>query len=177
MTFISNEASNKLYYEEIMYISNNYYIFKKRPKTKAHSLIKVFIFYIIILLLSTIILLFIPQISSLAIITFIFIFLYIYLLIEAKYKLREYLKHSNSKIIIDEEGIESSCKKVMSNKLYWESIEYIIINKYSISILPKNFASVAIFIEINSKDELIASLKKYKKEDLLIDNSLKYTNL
>ena len=33
MTFISNEASNKLYYEEIMYISNNYYIFKKKPKT------------------------------------------------------------------------------------------------------------------------------------------------
>ena len=81
MTFISNEANNKLYYEEIMYISNNYYIFKKRPKTKVHSLIKVFIFYIIILLLSTIVFLFVPQISSLAIITFIFSLLYIYLLI------------------------------------------------------------------------------------------------
>lgn len=62
----------------------------------------------------------------------------------------------------------------MSNKLYWDAIEYIIINKYSISILPENFASVAIFIEINSKDKLIKALKKYKKEELLIDNSSKY---
>ena len=46
MTFISNEVNNKKYYEEIMYVSNNYYIFKKNPKTKVHSLIKVFILYI-----------------------------------------------------------------------------------------------------------------------------------
>ena len=62
----------------------------------------------------------------------------------------------------------------MSNKLYWDAIEYIIINKYSISILPKNFACIALFVEINSKDELITALKKYKKEELLIDNSNKY---
>ena len=74
-------------------------------------------------------------------------------------------KHGNSKITIDEEGIESTSEKVMSNKLYWDAIEYIIINKYSISILPKNFASVALFIEINSKDELIKAFKKYKKKN------------
>lgn len=174
MTFISNEVNNKKYYEEIMYVSNNYYIFKKNPKTKVHSLIKVFILYIIILLIFTIMLLFVPTISGLAIITIIFCLLYIYLLVEAKYKLREYLKHGNSKITFDEEGVECTSEKEMSNKLYWDAIEYIIINKYSISILPKNFASVALFIEISSKDELIKALKKYKKEELLIDNSNKY---
>ncbi len=34
MTFISNEVNNKKYYEEIMYVSNNYYIFKKILKLK-----------------------------------------------------------------------------------------------------------------------------------------------
>lgn len=171
MTFISNEKNNKKYYEEIMYISNNYYIFKKNPKTKVHSLINVFTLYIIILLVFTTVFLLLSTISGLAIITTTFCLLYLYLLIEAKYKLREYLKHGNSTITVDEEGINCTCEKEMSNKLYWEAIEYIIINKYSISILPKNFVSVALFIEISSKNDLIKALKKYKKMDLLIDNS------
>ena len=62
----------------------------------------------------------------------------------------------------------------MSIKLPWEAIEYIIINKYSISVLPKNFSSVFIFAEINTKDEIYKSLKKYKKLDLLIDNLNQY---
>ena len=47
-------------------------------------------------------------------------------------------------------------------------------HKYSISVLPKNFSSVFIFAEINTKDEIYKSLKKYKKLDLLIDNSDRY---
>ena len=35
-------------------------------------------------------------------------------------------------------------------------------------------SSVFIFAEINTKDEIYKSLKKYKKLDLLIDNSNQY---
>ena len=174
MTFNSNEKGNKKYYEEIMYISSNYYIFKKRPKTKAHSLVKVFIFYIILFSLIFLSCLFIPNLYILSVIAFIILIIYIYLLVETKYKLREFMKHNNSIITIDETGIENKEENETSSKLYWDAIEYIIVNKYSISVLPKNFAHFAIFIEISSKEEILKALEKYNKTNLLIDNSNKY---
>ena len=62
----------------------------------------------------------------------------------------------------------------MAVKLPWEVIEYIIINKYSICVLPKNFSAILIGIEISAKDEVYKALKKYKKLNLLVDNSDKY---
>ena len=174
MTFNSNEKGNKKYYEEIMYISSNYYIFKKRPKTKAHSLVKVFIFYIILFSLIFLSCLFIPNLYILSVIAFIILIIYIYLLVETKYKLREFMKHNNSIITIDETGIENKEENETSSKLYWDAIEYIIVNKYSISVLPKNFAHFAIFIEISSKKEVLKALEKYSKANILIDNSNKY---
>ncbi|HIS87336.1 MAG TPA: hypothetical protein IAB49_04310 [Candidatus Caccenecus avistercoris] len=172
MTFNSNEKGNKKYYEEIMYISSNYYIFKKRPKTKTHSLVKVFLLYIILFLLIFIFCLFIPNLYILSVIAFIILVIYIYLLVETKYKLREFMKHNNSIITIDETGIENKEENEISSKLYWDAIEYIIINKYSICILPKNFAHFAIYIEINAKNNVYKALKKFNKLDLLIDNSI-----
>lgn len=174
MTFNNYEKGNKKYYEEIMYISSNYYIFKKRPKTKAHSLVKVFIFYIILFSLIFLSCLFIPNLYILSVIAFIILIIYIYLLVETKYKLREFMKHNNSIITIDETGIENKEENETSSKLYWDAIEYIIVNKYSISVLPKNFAHFAIFIEISSKKEVLKALEKYSKANILIDNSNKY---
>ena len=79
MTIESKEKGNKKYYEEIMYISSNYYIFKKRPKTKVHSLINVYRLDIILLFIMFIILLFIPIISYLSAIPFTMLFIYPYL--------------------------------------------------------------------------------------------------
>ena len=62
----------------------------------------------------------------------------------------------------------------MTVKLLWKSIEYIIINKYSICVLSKNFSAILIGIEIGSKDDVYQALKKYKKLDLLVDNSSRY---
>ena len=174
MTFNNYEKGNKKYYEEIMYISSNYYIFKKRPKTKTHSLVKVFIFYIILFSLIFLSCLFIPNLYVISAIALTILIIYIYLLVETKYKLREFMKHNDSLITIDETGIENKEENKTVSKLYWNAIEYIIVNKYSISILPKNFAHFAIFIEISSKKEVLKALKKYNQTNLLIDNSNKY---
>ena len=48
MVIQSNEKGNKKYYNEIMYIASNYYIFKKRPKTRVHSLLNLFVIYMIL---------------------------------------------------------------------------------------------------------------------------------
>lgn len=174
MTIESKEKGNKKYYEEIMYISSNYYIFKKRPKTKVHSLINVYRLDIILLFIMFIILLFIPIISYLSAIPFTMLFIYAYLLVEAKYRLREYLKSGDSIIKIAEDGIENVCDDKMTVKLPWEAIEHIIINKYSICVLPKNFSAILIGIEISAKDDVYKAIKKYKKLDLLVDNSNRY---
>lgn len=174
MTFETEEKENQNYYEEIMYISSNYYIFKKNPKTKVHSLTKVFTLYLILIFILFISFLFIPKLYAVSVVAFLLLIIYIYLLIEAKYKLREYMKQDNSIIKIDETGIESIHKNMTSTKLYWDAIEHIIINKNTISILPKNFSHSAIFIEIHSKEETLKALKKYKKLDLITDNSNKY---
>ena len=174
MTFNNYEKGNKKYYEEIMYISSNYYIFKKRPKTKTHSLVKVFIFYIILFSLIFLSCLFIPNLYVISAIALTILIIYIYLLVETKYKLREFIKHNDSLITIDETGIENKEENKTVSKLYWNAIEYIIVNKNSISILPKNFAHFAIFIEISSKKEVLKTLEKYNQTNLLIDNSNKY---
>ena len=174
MTIQNKEKGNRKYYEEIMYISSNYYIFKKRPQTKTHSLLKVFGLYSLLFLILSTIFLFIPNMIALSGIYFSFFLVYTYLLVETNYKLKEYMKHGDSSIIIDETGIESKEENITSSKLYWEAIEYIIINKYSICVLPKNFAHFAIFIEISSKEEVLKALEKYNKTNLLIDNSNKY---
>ena len=84
------------------------------------------------------------------------------------------MKHNDSLITIDETGIENKEENKTVSKLYWDAIEYIIVNKYSISVLPKNFAHFAIFIEISSKKEVLKALEKYSKANILIDNSNKY---
>lgn len=174
MTFTSKEKDNKKYYEEFMYISSSYYIFKKRPKTKVHSLVNVYMLDIILFVIMFLILLFIPNISYVSAIPFTMIFIYSYLLVEAKYRLRECLKYGDSTIKIDEVGIENVSDDKMTVKLPWEAIERIIINKYSICVLPKNFSAILIGIEISSKDDVYKALKKYKKLDLLVDNSNRY---
>ena len=174
MTFISKEKDNKKYYEEFMYIASSYYIFKKRPKTKVRSLINIYRFYIIIFFILSIVFIFIPRLDYLSPIFFTLFCFGIYLFVESKYRLREYLKGEDSLIQIDEAGIANICADKMTVKLPWKSIEYIIINKYSICVLPKNFSAILIGIEIGSKDDVYQALKKYKKLNLLVDNSSRY---
>lgn len=171
MTIKSKEIGNKKFYEEIMYISSNYYIFKKRPKTKTHSLTKVFVFYVLIFFIFFLVFLFIPKLIVLSGISLTICIIYTYLLVEAHYKINEYMKHNNSKIIIDEDGITNIHETETVTKLYWPAIEWIIINKYSISFLPKNFSNQAIFVEIGSKEKVLKALAKYAKEKTIINNN------
>ena len=174
MTIVSKEKDNKKYYEEFMYVASNYYIFKKRPKTKVHFLINMYKFYVITFLILSIAFLFIPQFYELSALLCAFFAFYLYLYFESKYRLREYLKYGDSFIKIDEEDIENICDNKMTVKLPWDAIELIIINKYTICVLPKNFSAILIGIEISAKDDICKALKNYKKLNLLVDNSDRY---
>lgn len=168
------EKENKNFYDEIMYISSNYYIFKKNPKTKVHSLTKVFLLYIILLFIFFISFLMIPKMIAVSAISLTLLIVYIYLYVEANYKLREYQKQPNSIIKIDEKGIENTIPEESSTKLYWNAIAFVLFNKHSIYILPKNFSQSAIFISMDARKEVEEALKKYNQLPLIVDNQTKY---
>lgn len=174
MIIESKEKQNKAFYEEVLYIASNYYIFKKRLKTKVHSLTTVFLLYIILLFLLFIGCLFIPELEAISAIALTLGIVYVYLFVEAKYKLREYMKQGNSIVKIDEFGVENSYGNQVSSKLSWDAIEYILINKNTICFLPKNFASFAIFVDSSNREKVFQALEKYDKMELTVDNSQKY---
>ena len=64
----------------------------------------------------------------------------------------------------------------MKIQINWDSIQVIVINKYTISIIPKNEVLNNIIISLSTKykKEFIKGLKKYNKEFLLVDNSDRY---
>ena len=63
-----------------------------------------------------------------------------------------------------------------SIELNWDLVKYVIINKESISFIPitQTFDSIVMFISTKYKDDVMDAIKKYKKEELVIDNSNLY---
>lgn len=170
---IINEKNDKniKYWDEVIYIQNNYYLLKKRPHAKVHSLVNTYISYIVILSILAIISIIVQEIIFVVALCLILLIIYIYSLVETKYKIREYLKQEDLTTKIDETGVEVSEKNKMTTKLYWDNIEWIIINKHTISFLPKSFAHFIITININHKNKVYQALKKYQKLNILQDNS------
>ena len=113
--------------------------FKKRPRTKVHSLLNLFVIYMILFIVLFVICLIFPPFILFASMALVLFAMYVYLFFETRYRLNEYLKNDNSEIVVDEDGIESRYPGKVSAKLYWDSIEHIIINQNSISVLPYNF--------------------------------------
>lgn len=176
MIIESKGKDKKSFYEEVLYIASNYYIFKKNPKTRVHSLTKVFLLYVILFFVLFIICLFILRSEAISAIALTLGIVYTYLLVEAKYKLREYIKQGNSMVKIDESGVENSYENQVISKLSWDAIEFVLIQKNTICFLPKNFASFAIFVPASTQEKVSQALKKYDKMDLVIDNSRKYSH-
>lgn len=157
------------YYEECMYIESNYYVFKKKPKTKVHSLLNVYLFAFWLILGMMIGCFFVSFLRIISIVFWPLLVVYGYLFFETRYKLKEYLKGTETIVKIDDTGIESTKDNAYSLKLSWDAVEKVIINKNTICFLPNNFAHMAIFCNSEYKDEVLKWLKKAKKVDLLSD--------
>ena len=86
----------------------------------------------------------------------------------------KYLKNDNSEIVVDEDGIESRYPgKVSAINFIGTRLNILLSIKILFSVLPYNFSSIIIFMEVHSKDELLKALKKYDKLSLVVDNSKK----
>ena len=170
MIIKSKEKENKKFFDEFYYIALNCGSFRKHPNKKARSATKYLVFLAILFFVSSTALMFVPGADLLSFALYVVFFYLIILLMVIKRHTKK-MGNENSLIKIDEDGIETIYENKISTKLYWNYIEHIIINKYSICVVPKSNYSILIGIEISSKDEVIECLKKYKKIDLLIDNT------
>ena len=166
----SSEKENKKFFDEFYYIALNCESFRKHPTKKARSATKYLVFLAILFLIASIVLMFVPDADLLSFVLFIVFFYLVITLIIIKRHTKITL-NENVYIKINEDGIEDIYENKISTKLYWDYIDHIIINKYSICVIPKSSYSILIGTDISNKDDFIASLKKYKKIDLLIDNT------
>ena len=53
-------------------------------------------------------------------------------------------------------------------ELLWDDVNYIIIGKFTVSFIPKEETNRIITTRIEYKDKILKMLKKYKKEQLLV---------
>ena len=170
-----NERGPKDYYDEFLYIAFRYKDFKKKPERKAYrltSFLLVLIPITILCMILTIIMYIntkdILDIVLITLLVFIFLVSLKYFIVTKKH-LNYFMNYQGEKIIdIDSDGIKylDNQKSISVN---WSNILKIIINKYSICVLPKD-TNILIFIYNGYFEELLQGLKKYHKEDLIIDN-------
>ncbi len=170
MIIKSKEKENKKFFDEFYYIALNCGSFRKHPNKKARSATQYLVFLAILFFVSSIALMFVPELELISFMLFIIFFYLVIILIIIKRHIKITLNESVY-IKIDEDGIEDIYENKISTKLYWDYIEHIIINKYSICVVPKSSYSILIGTDISNKDDMIKALKKYKKIDLLIDNT------
>ena len=72
-------------------------------------------------------------------------------------------------LVIDKDKVELQSKNEQSISINWDNIEMVLLNRYGILFLTKNDNTISIGIPIWYKEEVIDILKKYKKDNLIIN--------
>ncbi len=174
-----NEKSDRNFYDELLYIINFNQRIRKKPtkriSTMTKELTRLIILSIAILIVSTT--LFISYNDKvmllLTIIVFLILILLVYYLLNISKMINTYLcNESTSTININNSGIEL-INNHQKMKMNWNMVSEVLINKYSIYLMPTNLNDVSIALSTKNKDKFLVAMKKYKKDDLIIDNTNK----
>ena len=168
---------NSKFYDEFLFVAGNYKKIKEKPNKKARLLTsdteRIYTFIIVFFVLFILAyfkykdVLYLFVISALFLLS-IFVIGY-YNAIKKRIKL--YLNTETSQTLnITEKGLELK-QKNQDIKINWSSVECIVINKYSICVLPKKPTELLLSLSTDYKKDFIKGLEKYKKEKLIIDNT------
>ena len=177
------ERGTKEYYDEFLYVVSKYKEFKKNPRRKAYQFTKYLILCNIFVLFALLInfyfyfdtkdLVFIFMTGALTVALIIQV---VYLVMCIK-RIKQLLNTKGVRIIeFNEDGVEyiDDDKNI---RVKWEDLKYVIINKYSICMLPKAILQGFTSVSVKYKNDVIKGLKKYNKESLLIDNGHFYKQI
>ena len=170
------------YYDELLYICTFSKKIVNKPTSKVRKLSKYYKNYCIVFA----ILLFIFYIDVLVtgndifdMCMFFSCFLFLCITIKGVFQTKNLLKQYVSmdgdgffEINDDVLSIQKSDGSLMSVK--WDSVRYIILNKYSIVFVPKDNVGVLLSISVKYSDEVLKIIDKYNKNELVIDNRKLY---
>lgn len=175
------ERANNEFYDEVLSVMMNYKKLITNPHTKITGLTKSSItlglISLIMLVLSIVLFSLDNSFKTYLYLIFLFSFLVClsiiyYLMIKVRISK---LKNVTGKIIVN---IEKDYIEYNSNecnyKVDFADIKYIIINKNTISFLPKTVGKALISLNIKYKKDVINTLAKFEKDSLIIDNSKLY---
>ena len=178
-----NKKPTRDFYDELLYITTNYKKYldnrNKLAKQTTSAVTKYLIFTIIgvIFSLSSYLIFdkdnFFLLTGAIFAICMILSIIYLRIIKNNMNLLLTNSEKNKSTLIIDDKNV-SLKKDSSTTKISWNTIDSILINKYSIIFLPGEIINPYIAIPSTYKKEVITALKKYKKIELLIDNSELY---
>lgn len=174
------ERGRKEYYEEMLYISYYFSKASKNPQKKVYlftSYMWIHSLYMAVLLLVSLFFYFWMREVSFIFLTgavFILLIAELYLIYQGKERMKRFLSTNDTKIIeLTKEGIDF--EDVQRNyRISWNEIRYILINRYSITFLPKSNDNLLISIDKQYQESVLEAIRECEKEDLIIDNSSLY---
>ena len=102
---------------------------------------------------------------------FIFVFILdVYIYISCIKRIKNYINDKGIKHVnIEKEYVEYKDDN-KSFKVKFKDIKCVIMNKYSICFIPNSLNNAIISMTIEYKNDIINVLKKYKREELIINN-------
>ena len=176
MKFEVKERGSKEFYDEMLYVITYYKKFIKNPKRKAWQYTKYLVLYMIISAVMCagfagwyvfdrewVSLVFVGMFLLILIFT-------IMLFVNVKKRIKMYLNDTGDKVIeITDEAISYSSDS-LNLKMNKEDIAIIVINKYSICILPKVMTTYALSISNDYLDEFLNGAKENGYDELIVNN-------
>ena len=176
MKFEVKERGPKEFYDEMLYVVTYYKKFVKNPKTKAWQYTKFLYLFmgVSLAMCGAFIVLHVLDkewYSSAMIGAFLLMFfLFLFLFVRVKKTIKIYMDDKSVKTIeINEEAI-SYASDTMNLKMNKEDIGTIVINKYSICILPKEMNKYVISIYKDYLDDFLKGANENGYEKMIVNN-------
>lgn len=166
-------------YDELLSISVMSKKIYNNPKSKVMKLSTryfLWIFYLLLIIVFFVSLIFVPECKDMAYVGVIVMLVFEIRMLHNYFSYKKILKvHSEQKgFAVIEFTNEKICSKSDSGNesvVTWDSIKYVIINKYSITFFQNNSTTGPV-VGLSSKcvDDLLSILEKCNKMNLLVDN-------
>ena len=170
-------TSSREYYDEFLYIVFRNRKLRKSPRRKVYQFTKYILIYMICSFFAVVLFNLFYLDTNDGVFLFLTGMLTLLLFILLIYQFT-YTKKIN--LLMENDGVRTvefndvGVEYIDDDKnlrIKWEDIKYIIINQYTICILPKVVIDGFTSIDIKYKDKVIETLEKYHKEKLLVDNT------
>jgi membrane protein implicated in regulation of membrane protease activity len=174
MEIVIDKIGSNNYYGEVLAVKSNYSKLVKNPRQKIRGLnsqailltgiafVFLVIFAVLYLMSPSMLYLAVIIIFSIALILGI---IYIFLVNRRISKFRN--NDSHKKLIIEDEYVEMHMGDEQF-RLNFEDMHWIILNKYSITFIPKTEGAPLIAVEIKYKNQVIGNIKD---KQIIVDNS------